>query len=114
MAINNDGLLLKYKQEICPPELKLTSDNKEDQQVNYLDLHIEVNEKRIYYELYDKRDKFDFIIVNFPNLSGNIPTSESYNVFYSQLIRYARGCQRLCDFKSRALKLVGKLLLQHF
>ena len=42
--------------------------------------------------LYDKRDDFDFHIVNFPFLSSNIPSSPSYGVYISQLIRYARCC----------------------
>jgi len=64
--------------------------------------------------LYDKRDSFKFPIVNFPNLSGNIPTVQSYSVFMSQLVRYARNCKKLEDFKSNTLRLVGKLLGQHF
>ena len=40
-------------------------------------------------KLYDKRDDFDFSIVNFPFLSSNIP---AYGVHISQLIRYARAC----------------------
>ena len=39
--------------------------------------------------LYDKRDDFDFHIVNFPFLSSNIPSGPSYGVYISQLIRYA-------------------------
>ena len=42
--------------------------------------------------LYDKRDDFDFHIVNFPFLSSNIPSGPSYGVYISQLIRYARCC----------------------
>ena len=84
-----------------------------DQEVNYLDLHLKL--KIIFeYCLYDKRDKFGFTIVNFPNLSGNIPTNQSYGVFISQLVRYARCCQKLIDFKTRTSALVQRLLRQHF
>jgi hypothetical protein len=41
--------------------------------------------------LYDKRDDFDFAIVNFPFLCSNIPLSPAYGVYISQLIRYARA-----------------------
>jgi len=78
--------------------------------VNYLDLNLKIVNKKLYYKLYDKRDNFTFPIVNFPNLSGNIPTVHSYSVFMSQLVRYARNCQKLEDFKHN----VGKLLGQHF
>ena len=38
----------------------------------------------------DKRDDFDFDIVNFPFLDGDVPRSASYGVYISQLIRFAR------------------------
>ena len=39
---------------------------------------------------YDKRDKFDFTIVNVPDLNCNIPESSAYAVLVSQLICFAR------------------------
>ena len=41
-------------------------------------------------KIYDKRDDFDFDIVNFPFLVGDVPRSTSYGVYISQLIRFAR------------------------
>ena len=41
-------------------------------------------------KIYDKRDNFDFDIVNFPFLDGDAPRSTSYGVYISQLIRFAR------------------------
>ena len=41
-------------------------------------------------KLYDKRDDFNFNIVNFPFLSSN-PQSPAYGVYVSQLIRYGRA-----------------------
>ena len=102
------------QRDIYPPELILMSDNKSNKEVNYLDLNLKIVNKNLCYKLYDKRDSFTFPIVNFPNLSGNIPTVHSYSVFMSQLVRYARNCQKLEDFKHNVLKLVGKLLGQHF
>ena len=49
--------------------------------------------------LYDKRDDFDFHIVNFPFLSSDIPSGPSYGVYISQLIRYARCCSHYDDFR---------------
>ena len=60
--------------------------------------------------LYDKRDDFDFPIVNFPYLSSNIPESPAYSVFVSQLVRYARVCSKYEDFLFRGSILVSKLL----
>jgi len=41
-------------------------------------------------KLYDKHDDFNFLIVNYPFLYSNIPTSHVYGVDMSQLIRYSR------------------------
>ena len=35
-----------------------------------------------------KRDVFDFDIVNFPFLDGDVPRQPSYGVYISQLIRF--------------------------
>ena len=34
-------------------------------------------------KIYDKRDDFDFAIVNFPVLDGEVPRSSSYGVYIS-------------------------------
>ena len=41
-------------------------------------------------KIYDNRDDFDFDIVNFPFLDGDVPRSTSYGVYISQLIRFAK------------------------
>ena len=49
----------------------------------------------------DKRDDFDFDIVNFPFLDGDVPRRPSYGVYISQLIRFARVCSHVHDFNTR-------------
>ena len=51
--------------------------------------------------MFDKRDGFDFVIVNFPFLDGNVPRSTSYGVYISQLIRFARVSSHVDDFNTR-------------
>ena len=65
-------------------------------------------------KLYDKRDDFDFHIVNFPFLSSNITSSPSYGVYISQLIRYARYCSYYDHFGYRHKRLVDRLLSQGY
>ena len=48
--------------------------------------------------MYDKRDDFDFDIVNFPFLDGEFPRHASYCVYISQLVRFARVCNHVADF----------------
>ena len=49
--------------------------------------------------LYDKRNDFNFTIVNFPFLSSNIPSAPAYGVYVSQLVHYARSC---CEYQGFA------------
>jgi hypothetical protein len=65
---------------------------------------------------YDKRDDFNFVIVNFPyiHVCSNIPLSPAYGVYISQLIRYARACSTYHQFLNRGRLLTDKLILQGF
>ena len=63
---------------------------------------------------YDKRDDFNFEIVNFPFLGGYVPRSPSYGVYISQLIHFARVCSNADDFNNRYLFLTAKLLKQGY
>ena len=107
-------IIFIYK-EIYPSQLTVEKANTSDDLANYLDLTfiIESN-NRLYTKLYDKRDDFDFHIVNFPFLSSNIPSSPSYGVYISQLIRYARCCSYYDDFGYRHKLLVDRLLSQGY
>ena len=49
--------------------------------------------------IYDKRDDFDFDIVDFPLLDGDVPRRPSYGVYISQLIRFTRVCSQVEDFE---------------
>ena len=60
-----------------------------------LDLHLSVTNGFVSSKIYDKRDDFDFDIVNFPFLDGDVPRRASYGVYISQLIRFAQSCYRL-------------------
>ena len=53
------------------------------------------------FKIYDKRDDFNFGIVNFPFLVGDVPRSPSYGVYISQLIHFARVCFNVDDFNNR-------------
>ena len=65
-------------------------------------------------KIYDKRDDFDFDIVNFPFLDCDVPRCASYSVYISQLIRFARVCNHVTDFNARNKCLTAKLLQQGY
>ena len=45
--------------------------------VSYFDLLIDISNDHLVCSIFGKSDAFDFYIVNFPDLSGNIPTAPS-------------------------------------
>ena len=49
-----------------------------------------------------EQTSFDFDIVNFPFLDGDVPRSTSYGVYISQLIRFARLSSHDDDFNTRS------------
>ena len=51
--------------------------------VSYLDIVIDISNGDLVCPIFDKRDAFDFDIVNFPDLSGNIPTAPAYGTYHS-------------------------------
>jgi hypothetical protein len=65
-------------------------------------------------KLCDKRDDFNFPIVNFPFKCCNIPTAPAYGVYISHMIRYSRASGSYQDLLDRGLLLTRKLLNQGF
>ena len=76
----------------------------------FLDISISVVANKFITKTYDKRDDYSFEIVNYPDLSGNIPKDNAYGIYTSQIIRYARVCSEAVDFMERVKILFGKLV----
>ena len=53
-------------------------------------------------------------MVNFPFLDGDVPRSTSYDVYISQLIRFARVSSHVDDLSTRNMVLTAKLLRQGY
>ena len=94
--------------QIYPTELQLNKANSSDTEAPFLDLNLSITNDIVSSKFYDKRDE----IVNCPFLDGDVPRSPSYGVYISQLIRFARVCSDVDDFKNRNLFLTAKLLKQ--
>ena len=77
-----------------------------------MDLHLSISNGFVSFKIYDKRDDFDFDIVNFPFLDADLPRSTSYGVNFSQLIWFARVSSHVADFNAHNKSLTAKLL-QH-
>ena len=95
-------------------ELQLNKANTSDTEAAFLDLHLSISNDIVSTKTYDKRDDFDFEIVNFPFLDGDVPRSTSYGVYISQLIRFARTSSIFADFNTHNKLLTQKLLKQGY
>ena len=114
ILFNSGSVFDDLKTEIYPEELILNKENGCDNKATFLDIEIKIIDKTFCTKLYDKRNDFNFNIVNFPFLCGNIPRKQSYGVFTSQLIRYSRVCSKYEDFLEASVTLVKKLLKQGY
>ena len=63
---------------VYPLELQLNKANTSDTEAAFLDLHLSISNDIVSTKIYDKRDDFDFEIVGFPFLDGDVPRSTSY------------------------------------
>ena len=98
--------------QIYPTELRLNKANSSDTEAPFLDLNLSITNGIVSSKTYDKWDDFNFKIVNFLFLDGDVPRSPSYGVYISQLIRFAKVCSNVDDFNNRNLSLTAKLLKQ--
>ena len=89
----NNKVFVDHVDRIYPSELEIKETTDSPSSAAFLDLYLQYDQQgQLTTKLYDKRDDFDFPIVNFPFLDSNIPTSPTYGIYMSQLIRYSRAC----------------------
>ena len=69
--------------QIYPTELQLNKANSSDTEAPLLDLNLSIANGIVSSKIYDKRDDFDFEIVNFPFLDGDVPM---VNIFLSLFV----------------------------
>ena len=77
-----------------------------------MDLNRSISNCFVSSKIYNEPDDFDFNIVNFPFLDGDVLRRPSYKVYNSQLIRFAKVCSHAEDFNARNKCLTAKLLKQ--
>ena len=107
---NIDGLI----SQIYTSELQLNIANSSETEAPFLDLHLSILDGFVSCKIGDKRNDFDFEIVNFLYLDGNVPRRASYGIYISQLIRFARVSSHVTDFNTRNKLLTAKLLNQGY
>jgi len=100
---------------IYPVELVVKDTTDSPNSASYLNLNLgrDIN-GTLTTKLHDKRDDFNFPIVNYPFLNSAIPSSSAQGVYMSQLIRYSRTCNSYQHFLHQSVLLTRKFLSQGF
>ena len=78
------NLLRIPKLSLKTAQLQINKSNTSNTEAPFLDLHLSISNGFVSSKIYDKRDDFDFDIVNFPFLDGDVLRSTSYGVYISQ------------------------------
>ena len=65
---------------IDPSELQLNKANTSDTEASFLDLHLSVSNDIVSTKIHNKRDDFDFEIVNLRFLDGDVPSAKCKEV----------------------------------
>ena len=113
-TMNNDGILEQDKDSIYHKDLQLNKENTSNEHATFLDLDIAIENGYVTTKTYDKREDFNFEIVSFPDLGGNIPERSAYGIFTAQIIRHAKNCSQRETFIARTKQLVDKLVHKGF
>ena len=80
----------------------------------FLDITISIYQGKFRYECYDKRNDFNFNVISFPFMSGNLPLTQMHGLFISQLVRYCHTNSTFNSFLKCSNKLYKKLVSQGF
>jgi len=95
LALNDGGFFELYHKDIYPPELTLNKENPDDQNTNFLDLHITIEDGVFKTKLYDKRNNFGFHITRLPYKTSNIPNKMFYTTIAAECLRICRSTSDL-------------------
>ena len=116
LSLNNSKILelITFIDLIYPCQLETKDTTKSRSSASCLDCYLYTENEKHVTHLYDKRDDFNFFIVNFPFLSDNIPSAPACGVYISQLVRHARACNKYQDFADRGKLLTSKFLSQGY
>ena len=90
--------------QIYPTKLQLNKANSSDTETPFLDLDLSITNGIVSSTIYNKRDDFDFEIVNFPFLDGDVPRPPSYGVYIlnkseNATLQYFIFCEKVLDKK---------------
>ena len=94
-SVNDGGEFESNCSNIYPEELQLGNENTDKREARFLDLNIKIEDGKLHFGLFDKRDSFPFSFVRMPDKSSNLPSSIVYSTFGAESLKIARACNNL-------------------
>ena len=99
---------------IYPSELQLNMAKVEDTEASFLDLYLSILDRFVKTKTYDKRDDFDFDIVNFPFLDWMLLVRDPMEFIVFNLLVLLECPGHVDGFNTRNKVLTSKLLKQGY
>ena len=112
IAINDGNEFLNSFCDIYPPELQLNKENDSEHHATFLDMDIQIIDRKFVTKLYDKRDSYNFDIVRLPYKNSNMPSKMFYNTIGAEILRICRATSQYVDFKSSTTVLLKRMTNQ--
>ena len=112
LTLNNPSFSNMISDIIYPPELVLKETTEKNGLVSYLDVGVSVRNGQYNTTVYDKRDSFNFKIVNFPFMSSNIPSGPAYGIYI--IISIGQICSTYEEFVKQNRLITTRLIRQGF
>ena len=114
IAINDNNLFSEHAANIYPREMILKKTNITVNKTTFLDLTISIFRNKFLHYSWDKRRDFKFQVMNYPHMSGNIPSGPTYGVYTSQLVRFCDINMSFNHFVTDIKVLTSKFIAQGF
>ena len=112
LSLNDSGYFQDVISTIYPVELILSKTNVDPTASEFLDMFLSIANGKLDCTVFDKRRNFPFKVVKFPDIKfSNVPERPSYGIFYSQMIRILRICNKL-DFFISELEILCNSFLE--
>jgi hypothetical protein len=110
LGLNNGNKLEEYREEIYGLRIDVTNEEN-NKKGDYCNLKLEITNGHISIDLYNKRDTYDFEIIQFPHFTSNTNKSTDMDVIHGQLNTYLTICDNLEKFIRRGRMDLWKMII---
>ena len=114
-TLNDNGFFENNYKDIYPSSLILEKVNNNSKHANVLDLDIKIkNDNTADIMLFDKREDFNFVTINFPYYDSNISHKMCIQVLINEINRYIKINTKISSSSECIKKLLTKLNLRGY